>query len=78
MGLTKPTFNKKIVWNQLNETTLRAEPEEHPNWSYGLSEADLDPIQAWCVEHHCGKRTSFDMFKFTDEAEITLFLLKWG
>ena len=44
----------------------------------GLSEHDVDPIQAWCEKHHCGRRISFDMFQFKNKAQMTMFLLRWG
>jgi len=44
----------------------------------GLSEEDIDPIQSWCEKHNCGRRTSFDTFRFKNKKEITMFLLKWG
>ena len=48
------------------------------SWSLGLTEADMDPVQAWCHEHDCGRRMSFDTFEFRDQQEITLFLLRWS
>lgn len=44
----------------------------------GLSESDVDPIQKWCEEHNCGIRTSFDTFQFKNKKQLTMFLLKWG
>ncbi len=44
----------------------------------GLSENDVDPIQRWCEEHHCGRRISFDTFQFKSKKEITMFLLRWA
>lgn len=44
----------------------------------GLSEHDVDPIQAWCEEHSCGRRTSFDTFQFKNKVQMTMFLLRWG
>ena len=44
----------------------------------GLREEHLIQVQAWCVEHNCGMRTSFDMFRFRNNKEIAAFLLKWG
>ena len=38
----------------------------------------LDQIGQWCYENHCGRRTSYDMFKFRNEKDMTAFLLKWG
>lgn len=44
----------------------------------GLRETHLDPVQQWCIENNCGKRTSFDMFKFRDKKEMLMFLLRWS
>ena len=44
----------------------------------GLRSEHMDPIQDWCVQNKCGVRTSFDMFKFKNEEEMSMFLLKWG
>lgn len=44
----------------------------------GLSESDVDPIQKWCEEHNCGVRTSFDTFQFKNKKQLTMFLLRWG
>jgi hypothetical protein len=38
----------------------------------------LDKIGQWCYEHKCGRRTSYDTFKFRNEKDMTAFLLKWG
>ena len=44
----------------------------------GLNEDDIDPIQKWCEDHNCGRRMSFDTFRFKNKKEITMFLLRWG
>lgn len=44
----------------------------------GLRSDHLDPIQEWCVANKCGRRLSFEMFKFRSEKEIAMFLLKWS
>jgi hypothetical protein len=44
----------------------------------GLRDTHLDPVQDWCVQNRCGRRTSFDTFKFRNEEELVMFLLKWG
>ena len=46
--------------------------------SPGYTQNALDKIGQWCYENHCGRRTSYDMFKFRNEKDITAFLLKWG
>jgi len=43
----------------------------------GLEEDDLKPIQEWSAQTGCGKRTSFDVWKFTNEAELAMFRLRW-
>jgi len=72
---------KKIHWFRLNYRTLQARYNDILSFvdnDYGLTEADIDPIQAWCVENNCGRRTSFDTFKFKTEKEQIMFLLKWS
>lgn len=44
----------------------------------GLRDTDLDPVQDWCVATQCGIRTAFDTFKFRNEQELTIFLLRWS
>jgi hypothetical protein len=53
-------------------------PERDRSFSVGLSENDVDPIQAWCEAHNCGRRTSFDTFRFKNKAQMTMFMLRWG
>ena len=43
----------------------------------GLEEDDLKPIQQWSNQTGCGKRTSFDVWKFRDEQEMIMFRLRW-
>ena len=43
----------------------------------GLEENDLKPIQEWSEQTGCGKRTSFDVWRFNTEAELAMFRLKW-
>ena len=43
----------------------------------GLEENDLKPIQKWSEQTGCGKRTSFDVWRFNTEAELAMFRLKW-
>lgn len=72
-------MTKKIVWvSTANRNTLAGRAEVGLQVAVGLNEADIDPIQEWCEQHNCGKRISFDMFKFRNKKEITMFLLKWG
>lgn len=70
----------KIVWQRLPGNWLIAKyqyPHGAPT-SAGLSDTDMDPIQDWCVQNRCGIRTSFDTFRFRNEQEMSMFLLKWS
>lgn len=68
----------KIQWEILTNNRLRASGVSSSTHFDLLQERDMDPIQAWCDAHNCGRRTSFDTFKFRNKKEITMFLLKWG
>lgn len=75
---------KKIFWVQAakrfalsGRVHVQAYHSEN-SFATGLSEGDIDPIQAWCEQHHCGRRTSFDTFQFKSKKEMTVFLLRWG
>ena len=43
-----------------------------------VSEEDMVMVANWCAEHGCGKRMSYDMFKFRTEKELQFFMLKWA
>ena len=43
-----------------------------------FNEQTMDPIQEWCRQTNCGVRISFDMFRFKNQAQKTMFLLRWG
>lgn len=72
----------KIVWERDTEKSLiiyaRISYDHGPITQTGLRDHDLDPIQEWCVHNRCGRRTSFDQFRFRNDEELTMFLLKWG
>lgn len=68
-----------IRWVQEDTLTYRATLPTMPRgFERGLIESDIDPVQTWCQEHNCGRRTSFDTFKFKKPAEVAMFLLRWG
>lgn len=73
-------IDKKITWIPAEEKfSLAARLETDPfRWLVGIGEHDMDPIQTWCEENNCGKRTSFDTFCFRNQQEMSLFLLKWS
>jgi hypothetical protein len=75
MGMTK-----KIFWvTTANRNILAGRSQVGPRgYEVGINETDIDPIQEWCEQHNCGKRISFDMIKFKNKKEITMFLLRWG
>lgn len=76
----KTALKLKIQWVEKGRLSLVATLPAPGGRDFllGLSETDMDPIQQWCKEHHCGTRTSFDTFRFRNQREKTMFLLRWG
>ena len=72
----------KIVWERDAAYPLiivaRIAYDHGPITQTGLREHNLEPIQLWCMHNRCGRRTSFNTFKFRNEAELSMFFLKWG
>jgi hypothetical protein len=70
----------KIKWQRLPGLKLQAYTDQLDRYKFerGLNEADMDPIQAWSQECNCGTRLSFNIWKFKNEKQITMFLLKWS
>jgi hypothetical protein len=69
----------KIEWQQLPGNKLKATwTPGSRGFEYGLTDADMDPVQAWCVEIGVGTRISFDMWRFRTAEEMTAFLLRWS
>lgn len=42
-----------------------------------ITEEQAQAMQTWCQENSCGVRMSYDMWKFRNRKELTLFLLRW-
>lgn len=73
----------KIIWRRVESgpKIILVAMENHmfsSSTATGLRDTDMDPVQDWCVANRCGVRTAFDTFKFRNERELTIFLLKWG
>ena len=73
-------FKPKIKWQQLPGLKLQAYTDDvgPRGFERGLNESDMDPIQAWSVECNCGTRTSFNVWQFKNEKQITMFLIRWS
>jgi hypothetical protein len=37
----------------------------------------IKDMAQWCRETGCGKQVNFKQISFCDEAELTMFLMKW-
>jgi hypothetical protein len=72
----------KIVWQRDTNKPLvlraRLSYDHGPITHTGLRDTHLEPVQEWCIQNKCGRRTSFEQFRFRNEQEVTMFLLKWG
>jgi hypothetical protein len=73
-------YKPKIKWQRLPGLKIQAYTDDVAprGFERGLNESDMDPVQAWTEECHCGTRMSFNVWKFTSEKQITLFLIKWS
>ena len=73
-------YTPKIKWQRLPGLKLQAYTDDVGPRGYerGLNEADMDPIQAWSEDCNCGKRMSFNVWKFKNEKQITMFLIRWA
>lgn len=67
----------KIKWVRHNNT-LCATTFNGDLYAEFLTEQVMDPIQEWCEKHNCGYRTSFDTFRFKNEQELSMFLMRWA
>ena len=72
-------YTPKIKWQPLPGLKLQAYTDDVAprGFERGLNESDMDPIQSWTDECHCGTRMSFNVWKFKNEKQITMFLIKW-
>jgi hypothetical protein len=70
----------KIKWQRLPGLKLQAYTDEIAprGFERGLNETDMDPIQVWTTECRCGTRMSFNVWKFKNEKQITMFLIRWA
>jgi hypothetical protein len=73
-------YKPKIKWQRLPGLKIQAYTDDVAprGFERGLNESDMDPVQAWTEECHCGTRMSFNVWKFTSEKQITMFLIKWS
>jgi hypothetical protein len=78
--ITQLGFRPKIKWQRLPGLKLQAYTDEvgPRGFERGLREDDMDPVQAWSDECHCGTRMSFNVWKFKSEKQITMFLIRWA
>jgi len=69
-----------IKWQRLPGLKLQAYTDEVAprGFERGLNESDMDPVQEWSVECNCGTRMSFNVWKFKNERQITMFLIRWA
>jgi hypothetical protein len=66
-----PTFPLQLVASAVVDS-------DNDDYLAFLTDRWGDNVHAWCKEHNCGTRMSFDTYKFRNEAEQTFFLTKWA
>ena len=76
----RETYKPKIKWQRLPGLKLQAYTDDVAprGFERGLNESDMDPIQVWTTECRCGTRMSFNVWKFKNEKQITMFLIRWS
>ena len=42
------------------------------------SDDDMQVVEAWCKEHGCGVRSTWDKFYFETADQMTMFKLRWA
>ena len=68
---------KKIQWLRDGKELRAIMPVAPRGFESFLREEDLIPVQQWCEDNNCGRRMSFDTFRFKKREDITMFLLRW-
>jgi len=43
-----------------------------------IDRSDMYDIAQWCRDTGCGKQVNFKQISFKNEAELTMFLMKWN
>ena len=73
-------LDPKIKWQRLPGLKLQAYADDISSRGFGrgLNESDMDSVQAWTEECHCGTRMSFNVWQFASEKQITMFLIRWS
>jgi hypothetical protein len=74
------SYTPTIKWQRLPGLKLQAYTDDVAprGFERGLNETDMDPVQAWTEECNCGTRMSFNVWKFKNEKQITMFLIRWA
>jgi hypothetical protein len=57
---------------------LQVDPDFLSDSHYILVEGALDEAAQWCRDTGCGQRMAYDLWKFKNEKELAVFLLKWS
>lgn len=70
----------KLIWRKVEGRTGLWLAGSVPDQHFSVSELEslLADIVQWCETTKCGRRMSYEMWKFKTEAEQTAFLLRWS
>ena len=80
INYVQPMPTKKVIWERVGDRYwLKAKDTEYnENIFHTPTELQMDTIHEWCKANDCGRRMSFSEFRFKDEKEMSLFLLRWS
>jgi len=73
-------MSHKLVWKPYNRRPgvwLRLDFQSANMWETEIGD-ELIRIATWCSDHKCGCRQAYDMWRFKNQAEVTMFLMRWS
>jgi hypothetical protein len=82
-------YQLEVITDQLNSDGFLPRVRvimDHSEEHYINTFADLNEdnkqviprMAEWCAENECGYRTSYDTFKFRNQEQLTMFILRWS
>ena len=76
--MSKP-YELEVIDSRNNRPSVRVKPRlDLDTWEDRSATEYLHDMQKWTVESECGWRTSYDTFKFRNQEQMLLFVMRWS